>query len=76
MPVGMLRASAPLGPVVGPLLGYPPNLKELIASADGVTWWASHEKAVDELGYSPRDLETGIRDTLEAEGRVPEAHAV
>jgi dihydroflavonol-4-reductase len=75
MPVGMLRASAPLGPVVGPLLGYPPNLKELIASADGVTWWASDEKAKRELGYSPRGLEQGLRDTLEAEGRLPEPTA-
>jgi nucleoside-diphosphate-sugar epimerase len=72
MPVGLLRASAPLGPVVGPLLGYPPNFKELITSADGVTWWASDEKARRELGYSPRGLEQGIRDTLAAEGRLPE----
>ncbi|MGZ5337442.1 MAG: NAD-dependent epimerase/dehydratase family protein [Solirubrobacterales bacterium] len=72
MPVGLMKASAPLGPVVGPLLGYPPNLKELIATSDGVTWWASHEKAKRELGYAPRDLEQGLRDTLAAEGRLAE----
>ena len=72
LPTGLLKASAPFGPVVGPLLGYPPNLKELIATSDGVTWWASHEKAKRELGYAPRGLEQGIRDTLAAEDRLPE----
>ena len=72
MPAFMLKASAPLGPVVGPLLGFPPNLRELISSSDGVTFWAKHDKAVQELGYSPRDLETGLRDTLAAEGWLPQ----
>jgi hypothetical protein len=36
--------------------------------ADGVTYWASDEKARQELGYAPRDLPTGLRDTL---GRSP-----
>ena len=68
MPAVMLKASAPLGPVVGPALGFPPNLRELISSSDGVTFWAKHDKAVAELGYSPRGLEQGLRDTLAAEG--------
>ena len=67
MPVGVLKAAAPLGPLVGPLLGFPPNLRELIRTSDGVTFWASHDKAVRELGYSPRPLEQGLRETLEAE---------
>ena len=33
-------------------MGQPPNLRELISSADGVTFWASHEKATRELGYA------------------------
>src|SRR5207248_9811528 len=27
MPVGMAKASAPLGAVIGPLMGFPPNMK-------------------------------------------------
>jgi nucleoside-diphosphate-sugar epimerase len=68
MPGFVLKASAPLGPLVGPLLGFPPNLRELIASSDGVTYWASDAKARGELGFAPRDLDTGLRDTLAAAG--------
>lgn len=70
MPTAVLRALAPAGPLVGPLLGFPPNLRELIDSADGVTFWAKHDKAIAELGYAPRGLESTIRDTLVAEGRL------
>ena len=51
-------------------MGQPPNLRELISSADGVTFWAKHDKAIAELGYSPRGLETGLRETLAAEGKL------
>ena len=70
MPVPLLRALTPVGPLVGKLMGQPPNLRELISSADGVTFWASHEKASRELGYAPRGMEEGLRQTLEAEGRL------
>jgi dihydroflavonol-4-reductase len=73
MPTAMLKATAPIGGLVGPLLGYPPNIGELISSADGVTFWAKHDKAIAELGYSPRGLERTLRDTLVAEGKVPAA---
>jgi dihydroflavonol-4-reductase len=66
MPSVVMKASAPLGPVVGPLLGFPPNLHELIRVSDGVTYWASDEKARRELGFEPRDLDAGLRDTLAA----------
>jgi nucleoside-diphosphate-sugar epimerase len=66
MPGFVLKASAPFGPVVGPMLGFPPNLRELIASSDGVTYWATDAKARRELGFAPRDLDTGLRDTLTA----------
>lgn len=65
MPGFVLKASAPLGPLVGPMLGFPPNLRELIASSDGVTYWATDAKARRELGFAPRDLDTGLRDTLD-----------
>ena len=51
-------------------MGQPPNLRELISSADGVTFWAKHDKAIAELGYSPRGLEDGLRETLAAEGKL------
>ncbi len=71
MPVGLMKALTPIGPLVGKVMGQPPNLRELIASADGVTFWATHEKATRELGYEPRGLEEGMRATLAAEGKLP-----
>jgi nucleoside-diphosphate-sugar epimerase len=66
MPVALIKLSAPLGPVMGPVMGFPPNFKELIRTSDDVTWWASDDKARRELGYSPRDLRTGLEQTLAA----------
>lgn len=71
MPTPLLKALTPVGGLVGKAMGQPPNLRELISSADGVTFWAKHDKAVTELGYSPRDLEQGLRETLVAEGKLP-----
>ena len=66
VPAAMVKAGIVLGPLVPKLVGLRPNLRELIRAADGVTYWASDEKARRELGYAPRDLETGIRQTLAA----------
>src|SRR5918996_2052279 len=71
VPTGLLKLMTPIGPVVGKLVGQPPNLTELISAADGVTYWAKHDKAIEQLDYSPRGLEQGLRDTLEAEGKLP-----
>lgn len=73
LPTGLMKAMTPIGPLVGKVMGQPPNLRELISSADGVTFWASYDKATAELGYEPRGLEDGLRAMLEAEGRVPAA---
>jgi dihydroflavonol-4-reductase len=70
LPTGLLKAVAPAGPVVGKLMGQPPNMRELISSADGVTFWAEHDKAIAELGYSPRGLDAGLRDMLVAQGKL------
>ena len=70
MPTRMLKLMTPMGPLVGKLMDQGPNLRELISSADGVTFWAKQDKAVAELGFAPRDLETGIRETLKAEGKI------
>jgi nucleoside-diphosphate-sugar epimerase len=64
IPTGLLKAMAPLGPIVGKVTGQPPNLHELISSADGVTFWARWDKATAELGYSPRGLDEGLRDVV------------
>lgn len=71
IPSGVLRAVAPAGPVLGKLLGQPPNMRELVTSADGVTFWATSDKAIAELGYAPRELEAGLRDMLVAVGKLP-----
>jgi nucleoside-diphosphate-sugar epimerase len=73
LPTGLMTAMTPLGPVVGKVMNQGPNLRELINSADNVTFWAKHDKAIAELGYSPRGLEQGLRDTLESEGRLSAA---
>src|SRR5919106_2747542 len=73
LPTGLMKAMTPIGPVVGKVMNQGPNLRELINSADNVTFWAKHDKAMAELGYSPRGLEQGLRDTLAAEGKLPAA---
>jgi hypothetical protein len=45
-----------------------PSFRDLVASSDGVTYWASDAKARNELGYAPRGMEQGLRDTLAADG--------
>jgi nucleoside-diphosphate-sugar epimerase len=75
LPTGVMKALTPVGPLVGKVMGQPPNLRELISSADGVTFWAKHDKAMSELDYSPRNLETGLRETLRAEGKLDGAAA-
>jgi nucleoside-diphosphate-sugar epimerase len=42
--------------------GSPTALREAVSASDGVTYWASYEKAARELGYAPRTLEQGVRD--------------
>jgi nucleoside-diphosphate-sugar epimerase len=66
VPTPLLRALAPLGRVVGPPLGFPPNLRELIRSSAGVTFWASGDKARDELGWTSRPLEQGLAELVAA----------
>ena len=41
-----------------------PSMREVVSSADGVTFWATDAKARAELGTKPRDLATGMRDVF------------
>ena len=56
---GFLRAMVPFGRLVGQR-----NAGEVVSSSAGVTYWASSQRAKDELGYAPRDAATAIRDTV------------
>jgi len=64
MPAWAIKAMVPAAPLVTKAMKLPPNLRELISASDGVTYWAKDDKARAELGYAPRDLETGLRQTL------------
>jgi dihydroflavonol-4-reductase len=59
LPDGLLRAMGPLGPMIGQ-----PNLREVVSASSGVTYLFSPAKAMAELGFTTRDLETGLRDTF------------
>ncbi|MFL5709013.1 MAG: NAD-dependent epimerase/dehydratase family protein [Chloroflexota bacterium] len=59
VPTAALSLIAPLGSIIGR-----PNLREVIAASAGVTYWASSGRAREELGWEPRDIETGLRDTF------------
>jgi nucleoside-diphosphate-sugar epimerase len=63
LPPVMARASAPLGPVIGPLMGFPPNMKELVKTSD-VTITFSDDKARSELGYRGRSFDEGLDQTV------------
>jgi dihydroflavonol-4-reductase len=64
LPTMLVRMAIPFGPLVGRMFGMSPNLRETIRVSDGVTYWATDAKARKELGYSPRDLDTGLANTL------------
>jgi nucleoside-diphosphate-sugar epimerase len=64
IPTGLLRGVARLGPLVARALGQPPNFAEVVRAADDVTYWASSAKASLKLGYTPRELEAGLRDAF------------
>ena len=62
VPSGLLRVIAPAGRLVGQA-----NMREVVSASRGVTYWATADKAARELGFSPRSLENGLRDTFEFE---------
>jgi len=66
MPAALLKAGIPFGRFLGPLLGFPPNLAELIRTTDGVQIRMSDAKARRELGYTTRPLREGLQQTVAA----------
>ena len=66
VPTALLRALTPAAPLVSRALGLPPNLREVISSSDGVTFWASSDKAMDELGWTHRSLREGLTELAES----------
>ena len=57
IPTRVLRAAARLGSILGR-----PGLLELVYASAGVTYWASSARARQELGFSARPIEDGLRD--------------
>jgi dihydroflavonol-4-reductase len=57
-PTWVLRAAAPLVRRIGP------DLRELVSASAGVTYWATDTKARRELGYAPRELESGLSEVF------------
>jgi dihydroflavonol-4-reductase len=57
-PTWALRAVAPVVGLFGTDLG------EVVSATAGVTYWASDARARRELGYAPRDLESGLAATF------------
>jgi dihydroflavonol-4-reductase len=66
MPAALMKLAIPIGPAVGKVMGFPPNLAELIRTSNGVTFWMTDEKARQELGLQTRGLEPGLKQTLGA----------
>ncbi len=66
LPTALVKAAIPFGRLVGPLLGFPPNLRELVTSSDKVTFWARSAKAQRELGWTFRSLDEGLASVVAA----------
>jgi dihydroflavonol-4-reductase len=66
LPTGLIKLATPIGPLVGKVLGFPPNLSELIRTSDGVRIAMTSAKAETQLGYTWRPLREGLQQTLAA----------
>jgi nucleoside-diphosphate-sugar epimerase len=66
-----MRAMAGATSVIGKVVKLPPAFTpEALRVLAGTTYFGSNEKAVRELGFSPRPLEEGMAQTLEHELRL------
>jgi len=64
VPNAILRLTVPMGRLAVRVGTLALNVGEVVRSADGVTYWASHAKATAELGYAPRPLSQGAVDAF------------
>lgn len=55
VPTWAVRLATPFGPLLGL------SVSDYVSASDGVTYWATDEKARRELGYAPRGLDEGLR---------------
>lgn len=64
-PPALLRGLAPVVGLAEKVLPVPPGLSaEAMRVTAGTTYYGDNSKAKRELGYSPRSLEEGMRDTF------------
>jgi len=66
LPVGMVRASAALNSALGRVLPLPPDYSGESLRASVATYLGSPARAEQELGWSARDLDEGLRETVAA----------
>jgi len=67
LPPGIMKATAALSGFFGSFLPIPDLYsEEILRASAGVTYIGDNSKARKELGYAPRPLEEGLRETLEA----------
>jgi dihydroflavonol-4-reductase len=68
---GVMHAMAAVMGVVERVLPVPETFAaESFRTMAGATYLGSHEKATRELGFRPRPIEEGFRETLEDEMRL------
>jgi hypothetical protein len=64
VPGWLLRGAGALGGLAARLSDRLPAFDELVRASVGVTYWFDDGRARSELGYAPRDLDTGLRGLL------------
>jgi nucleoside-diphosphate-sugar epimerase len=64
VPGWLLRGAGALGGLAARLSDRLPAFDELVRASVGVTYWFDDSRARSELGYAPRDLDTGLRGLL------------
>jgi dihydroflavonol-4-reductase len=64
VPDWLMRATVPMSRLAVRLGTMQLDMAESVRAAVGVTYWASHAKATDELGWVPRPLGEGVVDAF------------
>jgi nucleoside-diphosphate-sugar epimerase len=68
---GIMKLSAALMGIVGAVMPLPELYSaEVLRLSAGVTYYGSNDKARRELGFAPRPLDQGLRETLRYEMRL------